>query len=169
MSTTAAALELDHAATDPVLQIARASRRRLAIGVVAVYASMLILGTHWPRLQLPQLPTFFSLDKVLHFSGYGMLTLLLLSLPTGIFRRPEGGYRSPAWLAATCIFLAVACVSFLDEVTQPLVSRDMDAVDWACDVSGSLTALILVAGAIAIGSLSANRSATIQSRSHVVD
>jgi VanZ family protein len=121
-----------------------AARRRLALSVVLVYSLMLFGGTHWPTVLMPKLPAFLSFDKLCHFTGYGILTLLLLLLPSGFFRQPEGGYRSPAWLAAMLILLLVAAASLLDELTQPLVGRDFEMTDWACDMSGALVALLIV-------------------------
>jgi hypothetical protein len=123
----------------------RNSRRRLAASVVGVYALMLFGSTHWPKLLLPHLPMFFSFDKLCHFSGYAVLTLLLLLMPVGLFRMPEGGYRSPAWLAALLVLLAVAAAAALDELTQPLVLRDLDPLDWAFDITGAIAALTAVA------------------------
>lgn len=132
-------------------RIAVSARRKLALGVVCVYATSLIVSTHWPKLRLPNLPVFFSIDKVCHFSGYAVLTFLLLLLPIGLLRKPEGGLRAPAWLWSAVALLLVAFCSLLDEITQPLVQRDMDRVDWACDVGGSLFAIGVVgAGLIAL-------------------
>lgn len=128
----------------PVQTVARGSRRRLAIASVAVYMSMLVLSTHWPRLSLPKLPVPMGIDKVLHFTGYAILTLLILLTPTGMFRLPEGGVRQPAWQSAATILVLIALWGVFDEVTQPFVGRGMDPVDWSYNIAGSVTALALV-------------------------
>lgn len=123
---------------------ARDARRKLALGIVLVYACLLFASTHWPRLKLPKLPADIPVDKILHFTAYTILTLLLLTLPTGLFRLPEGGFRRSAWFVAACVVLAIATAGMLDELTQPLVGRDFEMMDWAFDVAGCLTALMLV-------------------------
>ncbi len=153
-------------AKQQVALVARQSQRKLALGIIGVYASMLILSTHWPRLVLPKFPKIIPFDKVCHFSGYAILMFLLLVLPTGWFRRPEGGFRPQAWFAATSLLVIVAICAAIDEVTQPLVMRDMDPLDWTSDVMGALTALTLVTVYLFIQNL---RQRTNQTASYVRD
>jgi VanZ family protein len=99
--------------------------RWISWGVVAVYWLGMFGGTHWPT---PPHGHFGNADKLMHFSAYfGLAVLVSIAL----------GMRRPVSLAvALGVVALLAGYGALDELTQPLVGRDCELLDWCADASG---------------------------------
>jgi VanZ family protein len=110
--------------------------------VTTVYAVVLVVATHTPRLDVPfDTGTPVPPDKVLHFAAYGLLGLL-----AGL--KAAGSVHS--WRRWFPLVLAgIAIFALLDETTQPMFGRVAEPFDWAADVIGAAAGLI-VAGAVAV-------------------
>src|SRR3569833_3386252 len=76
-------------------------------------------------------------DKVLHFVGYGLLSILLYcAFPT---RAGIGARALAAWLT-------VGMLGALDEAAQSFMPyRKADLLDWLCNMSSSLSCITLLA------------------------
>jgi len=75
-------------------------------------------------------------DKMLHFCGYATLTVLVLTgweLTIGVL---EPKHYFAVWLAGTLY-------GAFDEITQIPVGRTCDMTDWAADVAGIVTGLLV--------------------------
>ncbi len=83
-------------------------------------------GTHTPA---PGLVRGVS-DKTMHFSGYAVLAMLM-----SVTMTVRGQSRGKRLLWAIIVFPIYAA---LDELTQPIVNRHCDIMDWVADVSGAL-------------------------------
>jgi VanZ family protein len=117
----------------PILTAARlkrlASRART---LAAVYFLVLCTATHIP---LEQSQVEVS-DKIVHFAGYALLTVLVLAgweFTIGVL---EPKHYFAVWLAGT-IYGAI------DEITQIPVGRHGDVNDWAADVLGIIAGLFV--------------------------
>ena len=91
------------------------------------------VATHVPAGRVPSVGVS---DRMLHAVGYFVLgALFLMALASsglGTVRRA---------VLALAILSAYAAV---DEITQPLVDRSPDPVDWGADVVGALAAAIVI-------------------------
>lgn len=118
--------------------------------IVAVYWAAMFVGTHLPNIHLPGTSTFISVDKLLHFSGYfGLAFLLSLLLVSNASVRGEGelqALRSRGYQ----ILLVIAIYATLDELTQMLVGRSCELRDWAADILGTVTGILIVATWVAV-------------------
>lgn len=97
-----------------------------------VWAGVILVLTSWPN---PQLPFSVSgLDKVVHFSMYGILGFLVgRALPR---------QRILSALVAAAVGLAV--FGALDEWHQRFIpGRSADVRDWLADVTGMVLGLLL--------------------------
>jgi TRAP-type uncharacterized transport system fused permease subunit len=102
----------------------------LPLYVVALFAS-----THVPHVRIPgQIP---QSDKVLHFTAFAILAFLAWQ-----FQRARGRPPGPrfVWVAGP-ILIAYAA---LDELTQDLVGRWTDPVDFAANAAGIVTVLTVL-------------------------
>lgn len=110
----------------------------LLLGALVAYWLAMFAGTHISR---PVETTFHANDKLLHFSGYGGLALLLVTWRQ--LCRP----LSIRILVTSVAILALygAC----DEITQIPVGRDCELNDWLADMLGALSGTLLAAAAIA--------------------
>ena len=116
-------------------QIARRFLRLLAAG----YAAALVVATHIPRLEVSLgVGTPIPADKLLHFSAYGVLGFLVGLIAAECEPKPT------RWLPIA--FARVASFALLDEITQPLCGRHMEAFDCVADAVGSAVGLALAAG-----------------------
>jgi VanZ family protein len=118
---------LPHAA--PQYRRLAARARTLAL----VYFGLLFLGTHLP---LPSQDSASFSDKWLHFGGYAVLTICVLAgweLTIGVLQ-PKHYFA--VWLAGTLY-------GAIDEITQIPVSRTCDVNDWAADVLGIISGLLI--------------------------
>ncbi len=109
---------------------------RLLTVVLAVYWLGMIFGTHYPRI--PQLAESDGVDKWMHFGAYAGLAMLLATVLA--VRRPAPG------LIAVKIVALLAVAGAFDEITQPLVGRDCELLDWCADVVGALVGSCLIVG-----------------------
>lgn len=106
--------------------------------VTAVYAAVLVVVTHIPRLKVSfGVETPVPADKLLHFAAYGVLGFLV-----GLIAA-ESERRLTRWLPAA--FAGVAGFAFLDEITQPMCGRHAEVFDWVADAIGSEAGLVLAA------------------------
>jgi len=108
-----------------------ASRGRSArAAVFLVYAVALVVGTHWPSLDLGEAPQ--GSDKWLHLGAYAGWAAL--GAVSGLF----GSW----WATRTVVRVVVvgAVIAALDEGTQglPGINRHPDLGDWAADLLGLL-------------------------------
>jgi len=116
-------------------------RRRFVRPLAAatgVYALVLVFATHYPRpeeLLGPNPPS----DKTLHFLAYGALGMAVATTLAA------SGRWSPR--AAMIALGALAVFAVIDEVTQPLFSRQAEPLDWVYDVIGLTVGIAVVAAA----------------------
>lgn len=107
---------------------------------LAVYWISLFCGTHIPRLPLPS--HFNLIDKVCHFAAFAVLALLAtLACAT---RRRDAGVLD--WRTLRNLLLVIAAYGAFDEMTQPLVGRSRELLDWLADVMGALVGTAIFAG-----------------------
>jgi VanZ family protein len=83
--------------------------------------------THWPKEQMPDTPFIPYLDKLIHFSLFTVLGILLSYRVTG------GSYKKQF----TTVLAILATYAALDELTQPLVGRTTEILDWIADILGA--------------------------------
>ncbi|MEM1445762.1 MAG: VanZ family protein, partial [Planctomycetota bacterium] len=127
----------------------RGRAQTAAAVVVAGYAVLLFVGSHWPGLSLlaqRQRP-WVSLDKFAHVVGYGGLAALVLLSGVGgvIGRKLRLGGGAMAGLVGTV--LMCAAYALVDELTQPLVGRMLTGWDLLADAVGITLGLTGVAWA----------------------
>lgn len=110
----------------------RKSVRRVLVAVLATYWISMYVGTH-----VPTLPSVIAehADKLLHSCAYGGLAFLLI---LAIGSRWTITFRQLVFL-----WLLVAGYGVFDEVTQPLVGRHADLVDWVADIFGAAIGLLI--------------------------
>jgi VanZ family protein len=114
---------------------------RAAIVLLAIYWLVLITATHLPKVPEPM--GFRASDKVQHLVAYA--TLAALAGWVWSLVRPFG------WRQALVLLAIVAAHGILDEVTQPIVGRNADVLDWCADMVGAtlgLSGLLIVQAAI---------------------
>lgn len=109
-----------------------ASRGRIVLAsAFLVYAVALVVGTHWPSLDLGESPA--GSDKWLHLAAYAGWAML--GIASGLF--------GPWWATRTFARVVVigAAVAALDEATQglPGINRHPSLGDWAADLLGLLS------------------------------
>lgn len=102
--------------------------------VVSIAAlTVFLVGTHWPKLRLPEVEGGPSSDKLIHFIAFALLAVPVWW--TGWFTRLRA--------------LAIAGVLFalFDEVTQELlpIDRFMNLDDFLCDVAGLVSSVSILA------------------------
>lgn len=110
-------------------------RSLLAWIVLGIYWPVLFVSTHIPR---PPHLQIYGRDVTLHFSAYMILTLLYWLARYGKIR-PSLRQRK---LYLTV--LLIAGYGALDELSQGLVHRNCDIIDWFSDMSGCLAALAVL-------------------------
>ncbi len=102
--------------------------RRAALVAWIAYWALLFTSTHVPVPDLPDLPEHS--DKVVHFCGYAILTLL------GAFATSRGAVRPIRTLLLwSAIFLLYGV---LDEWLQRFVNRTPSVEDFFADAAGIL-------------------------------
>src|SRR5256885_1330311 len=102
-------------------------RTLLVLALLLVYWGIIFRGTHTPGPGALQVGTW---DKVVHFSAYLGLALLLCLAGTSFFRSPRRLYFGVIALAAL--------YGMVDELTQLLVpGRTAELLDWLADVAGA--------------------------------
>ena len=123
-------------------QVARSLRRWAARArtLATIYLLVLFAATHIP-FESHGGPSYA--DKVVHYAAYAALTVLVLlgwQLTIGVLQ-PKHYFA--VWLVGT-LYAA------MDEVTQIPVGRTADMNDWAADVLGIVTGLLVFRVAFAI-------------------
>ena len=116
----------------------RRTLSRFATALLAVYWLAMFIGTHWPTT-----PQFIhgNSDKIWHFFAYAGLGAMCsaawaLSRPTILARL--------ALRHCLLIVLVVAVYGALDEITQPLVGRSCELLDWSADSLGACAGVAAV-------------------------
>lgn len=101
-------------------------RNLLAFAPAIVWA--VVVWTIGGLEQTPSVPTGLGLDKLAHFTMYGILGFLLAR-----------GWIASGWRGAWLLPIAVALVlGMADERRQrSLPGRSADVMDWIADVSGA--------------------------------
>lgn len=107
------------------------ARRASAVVFVAVTASWLI-GTHVPPSRLP---VTGGGDKTAHFVGYALIAI------SGTWMLRQRGWSRLS--AARAVILFCLSLAAIDELTQPLVNRSAEWLDWLADLAGTLVGLSL--------------------------
>ena len=111
------------------------SRRRLhrgwALLILALYWTLLFVGTHLPPKDVPELK---ASDKTLHFLAYAGLAFLTAASSAILTSR-----MAVRWLLTVFLIAGYAAV---DEFTQPLVGRTAEMADWMADLAGIVAGLI---------------------------
>lgn len=120
--------------------------RQAAVLTLAVYWIALFTGTHIP---IPQSVNLENSDKWIHFLAY---TGLAAQLTVVVGWRARRGLQ--AWHLAM-IGLGLAAFGGFDELTQMLVNRTADWLDWSADLGGIFTGIAI--GAIAVRLLGLGR------------
>lgn len=109
--------------------------RRFVGTVLVVYWATLFIATHLPIPEGPmRIP---GADKAVHFTGYGILGLLLACWIALRRRLTAGG--------GVAVVLALAGYGAIDEWLQIPVGRSCDLADWLCDVLGSSVGVLVIA------------------------
>lgn len=111
-------------------------KRRAATAVLIVYWLTLLTATHWPYKVPPAQQPMLSSDKLLHFSAYAGLGFLL-TIVAWLHNRPGRA------LPILALFLVAITAGFVDEITQPLMARDFEWMDWVADILGALSGVAL--------------------------
>ena len=90
------------------------------------YWVALFVGTHLPRT--PRIEVSVN-DKILHLGAYAGLAFLICL----------GTARSGIWTLRKVIIILAAASAYgvFDELTQTLVGRDCDFMDWLADTIGA--------------------------------
>jgi len=115
----------------PPLQASTRTRRLLGWLCALVWLGA-FAATHAPPGDVPNVGPS---DKVLHFAGYAALATPLMLLLAA--RGRPGRHRAAITIG---VLLAYAA---LDELTQPIVGRDADILDWLCDIAGAATSVVV--------------------------
>jgi VanZ family protein len=102
--------------------------------LAGAYFLALVVGTHLPPpivgVRIEQS------DKLLHFGAYAGLAFLLAMAWETSTGRLSGRHLRLLWVA-------IAVIASLDEVTQLLVRRDANVLDWIADILGAATGLVV--------------------------
>jgi VanZ family protein len=83
--------------------------------------------THWPSEKMPDTSFILYIDKVVHFCLFTVLGFLLS------YRVQAGSYIKQF---ATVLAILAIYAAF-DELTQPLVGRSTELLDWIADILGA--------------------------------
>lgn len=98
--------------------------------VFLVVTTSWLVGTHLPAPRLPRTP---GGDKTAHLVGYA-----LIALSATWMLRQRGCSRLSA---ARTVLLFCLMLAAVDELTQPLVGRSAEWLDWLADAAGTLVGL----------------------------
>ena len=136
---------------DPPLTAEPSWATRLAYRAWVPYLAAEFLATHWPGAKLPLPVPKLPWDKLLHFAAFVVLGATIgLSLAA---RRRAG------IVTMLCAWLAIGLYGLFDELTQPLVGRDREWLDWGADLLGAICGLLLVSALARRGWLRTARDA----------
>lgn len=95
--------------------------------MLAAYWLVLFAGSHIPQAAPP--PAGISLDKVVHLTAYGLLSLMLC-----FCLGKSGWWRGLS--TALSVWLVVCAYGIFDEVTQPYFNRSYELYDLIADSIG---------------------------------
>jgi VanZ family protein len=112
---------------------------RLLTVVTALYWLAMFTGTHMPHP--PRITESGGADKWMHFGAY--LGLAMLVSAVLVARRGASGTLA---ISIIKIVAVLAAVGAFDEISQPLVGRDCEFLDWCADVAGALVGSSAVLG-----------------------
>jgi len=102
---------------------------------MVLYWLTMFAGTHDPHP--PSLPSE-HFDKVLHFTGFGGLAVLIAIAWS--LRKPM------TFMQYLVVVSGIAVYAALDEITQMLVpNRSCEFLDWCADMSGTVVGLAFAA------------------------
>jgi VanZ family protein len=102
---------------------------------LAGFVLILLVGTHLPPGSVLLPPEKHGSDKVLHFTAYAILAVLVATawqLSSGVLTA-----RHLRW-----VWFAVVIFGALDEITQIPVHRDCSIWDWSADALGAVAGLL---------------------------
>lgn len=103
------------------------------LALAVTFTAIVILLTHIPQELMPSQLQQGGLDKLLHVVAYGAITFLLIV-----------SVKNPFSLhSALLVSFGLLAIATVDEITQPLVSRQASFVDLAADVIGIIAVLSL--------------------------
>ena len=109
----------------------RTSRATIIVAVLlVVYWLVLFCGTH---IRIPKGMLPGQSDKLVHFAAYAVLGALLMSL-----RATRGVYP---WYSVYARWFVLSGYGAFDELTQLLVNRNADVMDWLADNVGAAVGL----------------------------
>lgn len=94
--------------------------------LLIVYWTSLFVATHVP---IPKGMLRNGGDKVAHFLTYGFLSALMMAV-----RASQGSF---GWKSVMARFFLIIGYGAFDELTQLLVRRHADLIDWSADVVGT--------------------------------
>ena len=98
-----------------------------------LYSVSLVVATHLPRV-----PTFVRVpgaDKWLHFVAYGCQAMLAMGT---LYFTNRLGLKNVVYLT-----IILATFGAIDELTQPIFSRQAELLDWVADCVGVLFGVCL--------------------------
>lgn len=107
--------------------------RRILMSGMAGYWLALFVLTHTPA---PRVPKVGVDDKLAHFLAYFLLGVLVYA--TVWATRPH------ARTAGLWVIAIGMCYGAIDEWTQILVGRDCELMDWAADMGGMISAVLVM-------------------------
>jgi len=104
--------------------------------VVCAFWLMEFAATHAPiSKEVEALP---GSDKHLHLGAYCVLSALLMFW---------NGFRAAGeWRRVATVVLILAIYAAVDELLQPLFSRDAELLDWAADLAGAMLGAVVAFG-----------------------
>ena len=94
-------------------------------GLLVGWLFLQLLLTHLPAVTIATERWFPHEDKVGHFTLYAVLAFLAFRI-NGLIR----------WRLARLVYMWIAMLGIVDELTQHWVKRDTDVLDWCADVAG---------------------------------
>lgn len=106
-------------------------KNRLVLAFLALI--ILLVLTHIPQKSIPYVFGWFNSDKAIHVVAYGVLTALFI-----LAIRPPRRWIS--YIGLLAVFLVIAA---LDERTQAYVGRTVSSIDWAANIVGVVTTMII--------------------------
>lgn len=102
---------------------------------LAAFWLALFIATHLPKEAAVPLPAQWG-DKLLHFSAYMLLALLLATV-----WELAGGVLTIRHLVFA--WLAILLYGAFDEISQSFVGRDCELLDWTADALGAALGLAI--------------------------
>ncbi len=101
--------------------------------LLLVYATTLVVFTHLP---VEDVPDTGASDKLLHFGAYAVLGVLAAA---NLRVR-----RTPTIAQGILIWGGLAVFGAFDEMTQALVERSPELLDWSADIVGAAAGVLVV-------------------------